>query len=98
MENSQGHYPNDSRYKSMQSEEDTRNPTTSKKVHGTPIQFRRSQPYPYPNARPSRLATHSLSIEEELYSHCHLDSCSRPRSCSICDWENSRRPRRCTRR
>lgn len=34
-----------SHYKPAESEQDTRNPTTSKKVQGTPMQFRRSNPY-----------------------------------------------------
>jgi hypothetical protein len=60
----------ESRYKSMDSEEDTRNPTTNKKIHGTPVQFRRSNPYhsqPGPSDNRESQPTKARSFSEQLY-------------------------------
>jgi hypothetical protein len=50
----------------MESEEDTRNPTTSKKIHGTPVHFRRSNPYLSAHD-PPRVNSAARSLSEQLY-------------------------------
>lgn len=86
----------ESNYKSIESEEDTRNPTTNKKIHGTPVQFRRSNPYMSahePDTHPQYSNTRSHSISEQLYLQPHSGTYSKRRSCNACEPDESSRLR-----